>query len=105
MQDHTQEPWSLGRGGTHVVLKGGDRPHNNTWIEDMIPLSINNFERAKECVNAMAGIEDVEEWMTNTGGYILAIFALLESSEDVARAKILCLEALALFPKQNTVQS
>lgn len=59
MLNYTKEPWSL---ETHQLIEAGF--YNSMFPEsDGYELSIEDFERASECVNALAGIEDVEAFV------------------------------------------
>lgn len=106
---HTEEPWAIGK--THVILEGGHMPRGNTFILDMVPLSLDNFDRAAICVNAMQGIEDVDEFMYKLKHELLSInnqLAVIDRyryditrDETTESLKECVTKALVLFPKEH----
>jgi len=119
--EHTKEPWllSTNEGGPEDqpafpgIVDGSNRPHGEDLICDFYGdegLVKANCARAIQCVNALAGIEDVEGWMKAVKNSIAKIETeydnVLDSGDSIGlsgtqEAEKAVKEALALFPKET----
>ena len=75
MAKHTQEPWITDE--THLSVKTGD----GSWNVDGMPLDMIEWERARVCVNAMAGVSDPGHFM-RCADMLHSFVDIQEESED-----------------------
>jgi len=96
MTDHTPEPWNEST---------GEPDFKTNWPEELGYLKADDKKRAIICVNALSGIEDVEEFMEFLRQNLIFALEVKEYHEEESDAGGLSAcqgyvrDALALFPK------
>jgi len=115
MSEHTEEPWALDKeidgvhagsmtwvkGGWGLVCKTTNQTRCNFTPEEEVCEA--NAKRIVECVNALAGVGDVAEFMEHYTEY-LSFSCYCASPVDGDRDCDYC-KALALFPNPEESKS
>ena len=102
--EHTKEPWDTkvtvdpetGLSTAKIIMADGEELPSCFGESEIYDYA----DRIVTCVNALAGIEDVEGFMSRVHGQIEAAMHHLNNEHDLDVLESLN-EALALFPKDD----